>query len=119
MNKNKVIIIVVFSLSLCLSCAHVDERDFFRFPMTEVGIDVPRRSLLIGDDTLSGVMASDCIVRDSIIIATSRTGSLFSISDLNGNLNGEYCRRGRAWNEPLSALPLAETYMRDDDLYRT
>lgn len=117
MNKNKVIIIVVFSLSLCLSCAHVDERDFFRFPMTEVGIDVPRRSLLIGDDTLSGVMASDCIVRDSIIIATSRTGSLFSISDLNGNLNGEYCRRGRAWNEPLSALPLAETYMRDDDLY--
>ena len=94
----------------------MDERSFFKFPVSDIGTDVPHRNLDVGNDTLAGIMASDCIVRDTVIIALSRTEYLFSISGLDGELSGGYCRRGRAWNEPLSGLPLSETYFMDGDL---
>ena len=113
----KDIAFALFTLIICISCSRVAERDFFRFPMTNIEADCPLESLLIGEDTLSGVMTADCIVRDSIIIATSRTDHLFSISGIGGELIGEYCRRGRAGNELLSALPLTETYINGTDIY--
>ena len=81
----RILFCLVLSLFLCISCTSVDERSFFNFPVSDIGTDVPHRNLDVGNDTLAGIMASDCIVRDTVIIALSRTGYLYCI-DMDGNI---------------------------------
>lgn len=99
------------------SCSHVKEQDFFRFDLMETGDRYQFRQLSLDDTQLPDVASSDCIVKDSLIINNEhRSEYLFHISDLDGKLLGSFCRRGRAWNEPLSGLSLFETYVENGNV---
>lgn len=105
-------------LLLLPSCAdNVREQDFFRFRLCDVHPACPVVELETNVSETRAFSGPDCIVRDSIMIALTRTEHLFAVSDLStGNPVGLFCRKGRSWNEPLSALPLSETYVKSGDL---
>lgn len=107
--------LVLFS---CFSCSTVTEQDFFTFPLTEIEKSGSLTELPVDEICKTGQNLSGCIISYPYLITKSSGEYLFSISDLSsGELYGQYCRRGRAANEPLSSLPLTKIYEKDDFLY--
>lgn len=118
MNKS---IFITFCVCLLFSCSGSQrnpEQEFFKFEIKTVDEKFPRVDFPVeisGNDAIGG---PDCVIRDSLSISLSRGDCLFNISDIRtGESLGSFCRRGRALNEPLSSLPLCETYEKSGDLY--
>ena len=114
--------LVCILLCLCalMSCSWLHdcpEQEFFKFDLQRAEEDCACVDLTLDVSDGHNVGGTDCIVIDSLVVSLSRDEYLFHISDLeSGELVGSFCRRGRAGNEPLSALPLSELYEKDGDL---
>lgn len=114
----KFLSLIIVGILMIVSCNHVDERDFFRFRISDAGGKCLVQELSLHGRMLPDIGAPDCVIKDSLVINSgNRSENLFHISDMEGGLIGSFCRRGRAWNEPLSGLPLSEVYVDDGDLY--
>lgn len=109
--------LITLGVFMTVSCSQVDERDFFRFRMSETGTGCLVRQLSLKGSMLPDIASPDCMIKDSLVINSGNSSEyLFHISGIDGDLVGSFCRRGRAGNEPLSGLPLSETYFMDGDL---
>lgn len=110
------LVLLIIALSVC-SCG-TEEQKFFRFGIKAIDGTCPVSDIETADlGENQNAVGPDCLVRDSVVISQTRSEYLFDVSEFgSGDLLGSYCRRGRAWNEPLSALPLYETYVKSRDL---
>ncbi len=117
MRNSVSILLCICTLLSCSGLNNCPEQEFFKFDLRRVEGNCPCVDVILDIDGGQYVGGSDCIIKDSLVISSSRNEYLFHISDLeSGELTGSFCRRGRAGNEPLSAMPLSEVYQKDGDL---
>ena len=56
---------------------------------------------------------ADCLIYDTLAFSFGhRQDYIVSVSNVTtGELIGKFCKRGRAWEEPMNGLPLQELYV--------
>ena len=61
---------------------------------------------------------ADCLIYDTLAFSFGhRQDYIVSVSNVTtGELIGKFCKRDRAWEEPMNGLPLQELYVEDGDL---
>lgn len=102
-----------------LSCSRVGECEFFNYEIRT--IDDVRTSAELETraiDVLSAKTDGCTVCGDMILSYTPENDCLYSVTDLStGELKGNYCSKGRSWNEPLSAIPLSEVIVNKGNSY--
>ena len=113
------IILMLVTIAILPSCGYKAlPQEFISASMKEVTTDVKTVSLeLTHSDTVS-FKTSDCLIYDTLAFSYVRNNDyIISVSNLlSGKLLGNFCKRGRACNELIDALPLQEVYLEDGDL---
>lgn len=109
---------IIFIVSILLiSCTSVSEQDFFSYLLSESETTGNLSEIEVNHYGCTGLHLGNCMIRYPYLVTENDGEHLYVISDMDSrNLVGKFCKRGRAWNEPLSALPVSEIYVKDGDL---
>lgn len=117
MKKLGLVVLMCAGVSFA-SCTHGLEKKLIRCDVHETGY--PKETVNIETSPVGqeGPDLMSVIIRDSLVISLERSQPyLFSISDLRtGELMMMCCRKGRSANEPVSAIPVRETFEEDGDM---
>lgn len=100
------------------SCSQALEKDLIKCDIRQTGYPEETVALEVHAAGQEGPDLMSAIIRDSLVISQERSSSyLFSISGLrSGELKMMCCRKGRAGNEPVSAIPVRDVFEEDGDM---
>ena len=109
---------LLFGLFLVLSCARIDEQDFFRFNLVDSESPSEIESVEIDTVINTGAKLVDCAIAYPYLFSNESGDNLFSVTDIStGSYLGQWCRCGRGPEEPLYVLPISELYHKGNDLF--
>ena len=104
---------------LLISCSQISESDMFLFELQQA--DIPNEvRILSANETLAveDNLDTSCIKDDLLFSYSPRGDFFYNVSSLSdGEFVGQFCRKGRGENEPVSCLPLTEVLEGPSGLY--
>lgn len=118
MRKSKLILLSAVPMA-ALSCGYeMDLQDFYSVPLEKTDSKVMERKIELPSSEPSNFDTADCLIYDTLAFSFGhRQDYIVSVSNVTtGELIGKFCKRGRAWEEPMNGLPLQELYVEDGDL---
>lgn len=111
--------LVLGSIVILQSCGYKSiPQEFISAPLMEVTTNVNQMDLELPASEMVSFKTSDCLLYDTLAFSFIRNDDyIISVSNsVTGQLLGNYCKRGRAWNELANALPLQEIYVEEGEL---
>ena len=110
---------LIIILATCLSCSKkIDVQSLYCEPLHKVTSDVTESALKIPDAVPVNFDTREYLIYDTLVFSfLIHQDHIVSISNTStGELLGNFCKRGRAWDEPIDVMPLQEIYVDDGEL---